>query len=78
MLGAYIAYSAIGRFGTTVPGYWLAVLAAGRLTWLPVTETLTREAIDISGLAPDRATTTRELGEFRGGKRLGANYHQKS
>ena len=28
MLGAYIAYSAIGRFGATVPGYWLAVLAA--------------------------------------------------
>src|SRR6266576_5703020 len=28
MLGAYIAYSAISRFGTTVSGYWLAVLAA--------------------------------------------------
>src|SRR5438552_8255163 len=28
MLGAYIAYSAIGRFGASVPGYWLAVLAA--------------------------------------------------
>jgi len=28
MLGAYIAYSAIARFGETVPGYWLAVLAA--------------------------------------------------
>src|SRR6266581_3700482 len=28
MVGAYIAYSAIGRFGATVPGYWLAVLAA--------------------------------------------------
>jgi len=28
MLGAYIAYSAIGRFGTTLPGYWLSVLAA--------------------------------------------------
>jgi len=28
MLGAYIAYSAIGRFGTTLPGYWLCVLAA--------------------------------------------------
>jgi branched-subunit amino acid ABC-type transport system permease component len=28
MLGAYIAYSAIVRFGTTIPGYWLAVLAA--------------------------------------------------
>jgi branched-chain amino acid transport system permease protein len=28
MLGAYIAYTAIGRFGSTLPGYWLAVLAA--------------------------------------------------
>jgi branched-chain amino acid transport system permease protein len=28
MLGAYIAYSAITRFGATIPGYWLAVLAA--------------------------------------------------
>ena len=28
MLGAYIAYSAIRRFGTTLPGYWLSVLAA--------------------------------------------------
>ncbi len=28
MLGAYIAYSAIGRFGSTLPGYWLAVLVA--------------------------------------------------
>ena len=28
MLGAYIAYSAIGRFGTAIPGYWLAVLVA--------------------------------------------------
>ena len=28
MLGAYIAYSAIGRFGTTLPGYWLGVLTA--------------------------------------------------
>jgi branched-chain amino acid transport system permease protein len=28
MLGAYIAYSAIGRFGASVPAYWLAVLAA--------------------------------------------------
>src|SRR5947199_1022415 len=28
MLGAYIAYSTIGRFGTTLPAYWLAVLAA--------------------------------------------------
>ncbi|HTR57174.1 MAG TPA: ABC transporter permease [Casimicrobiaceae bacterium] len=28
MLGAYIAYSAIARFGVTIPGYWLAVLAA--------------------------------------------------
>ena len=28
MLGAYIAYSAISRFGSTLPGYWLAVLAA--------------------------------------------------
>ena len=28
MLGAYIAYTAIGRFGTSIPGYWLAVLAA--------------------------------------------------
>ena len=28
MLGAYIAYSAIVRFGTTIPGYWIAVLAA--------------------------------------------------
>jgi branched-chain amino acid transport system permease protein len=28
MLGAYIAYSAIGRFGTSIPAYWLAVLAA--------------------------------------------------
>ncbi|HEX8013488.1 MAG TPA: ABC transporter permease [Casimicrobiaceae bacterium] len=28
MLGAYIAYSAIGRFGTTIAGYWGAVLAA--------------------------------------------------
>jgi len=28
MLGAYIAYSAIGRFGTTIAGYWLCVLAA--------------------------------------------------
>jgi branched-chain amino acid transport system permease protein len=28
MLGAYIAYSAIGHFGASVPGYWLAVLAA--------------------------------------------------
>jgi branched-chain amino acid transport system permease protein len=28
MLGAYIAYSAIARFGATVPGYWLSVLAA--------------------------------------------------
>jgi branched-chain amino acid transport system permease protein len=28
MLGAYIAYSAITRFGVTIPGYWLAVLAA--------------------------------------------------
>jgi branched-chain amino acid transport system permease protein len=26
MLGAYIAYSAIGRFGSTLPGYWVAVL----------------------------------------------------
>jgi branched-chain amino acid transport system permease protein len=28
MLGAYVAYSLIGRFGATIPGYWLAVLAA--------------------------------------------------
>jgi branched-chain amino acid transport system permease protein len=28
MLGAYIAYSAIGRFGATITGYWLAILAA--------------------------------------------------
>ena len=28
MLGAYIAYSLIGRFGATLPGYWLAVLGA--------------------------------------------------
>ena len=28
MLGAYIAYGAIARFGATIPGYWLAVLAA--------------------------------------------------
>ena len=28
MLGAYIAYSLIGRLGATVAGYWLAVLAA--------------------------------------------------
>jgi branched-chain amino acid transport system permease protein len=28
MLGAYIAYSFIGRLGTTIAGYWLAVLAA--------------------------------------------------
>jgi len=28
MLGAYIAYSAIGHFGASVPGYWLAVLTA--------------------------------------------------
>ncbi|HSS71139.1 MAG TPA: ABC transporter permease [Casimicrobiaceae bacterium] len=28
MLGAYIAYSAIARFGATIPGYWLAALAA--------------------------------------------------
>ena len=28
MLGAYIAYSLIARFGATIPGYWLAVLIA--------------------------------------------------
>jgi branched-chain amino acid transport system permease protein len=28
MLGAYIAYSAIGRLGNTFSGYWLAVLGA--------------------------------------------------
>jgi branched-chain amino acid transport system permease protein len=28
MLGAFIAYSAIARFGSTIAGYWLAVLAA--------------------------------------------------
>jgi len=28
MLGAYIGYSAVARFGTTIPGYWLAVLGA--------------------------------------------------
>jgi branched-chain amino acid transport system permease protein len=28
MLGAYVAYGAIARFGATIPGYWLAVLAA--------------------------------------------------
>ena len=28
MLGAYIAYSLISRFGATIPGYWLAVLIA--------------------------------------------------
>jgi branched-chain amino acid transport system permease protein len=28
MLGAYIAYGLIGRFGATLPGYWLAVLGA--------------------------------------------------
>ena len=28
MLGAYIAYTAIGRFGGTIAGYWLAVLVA--------------------------------------------------
>ena len=28
MLGAYIAYSLIGRFGASLPGYWLAVLGA--------------------------------------------------
>ncbi|HVP89444.1 MAG TPA: branched-chain amino acid ABC transporter permease, partial [Casimicrobiaceae bacterium] len=31
MLGAYVAYSAIGRFGATIPGYWLAVLGAALL-----------------------------------------------
>jgi branched-chain amino acid transport system permease protein len=31
MLGAYIAYSAIGRFGATISGYWLAVLGAALL-----------------------------------------------
>ena len=31
MLGAYIAYSAIGRFGATIPGYWLAVFGAALL-----------------------------------------------
>ncbi|HET9764806.1 MAG TPA: ABC transporter permease [Casimicrobiaceae bacterium] len=28
MLGAYLAYSAIERFGASVPGYWLSVLGA--------------------------------------------------
>jgi branched-chain amino acid transport system permease protein len=28
MLGAYVTYSLIGRFGATLPGYWLAVLGA--------------------------------------------------
>ncbi|HUH94859.1 MAG TPA: ABC transporter permease [Casimicrobiaceae bacterium] len=28
MLGAYVAYSAIERFGANVPGYWLSVLGA--------------------------------------------------
>ena len=28
MLGAYIAYSLIGQFGATIPGYWMAVACA--------------------------------------------------
>jgi branched-chain amino acid transport system permease protein len=28
MLGAYIGYSAVAHFGSTIPGYWLAVLAS--------------------------------------------------
>jgi len=28
MLGAYIAYSLVARFGATIPGYWLAILLA--------------------------------------------------
>jgi branched-chain amino acid transport system permease protein len=28
MLGAYIAYSLVARIGTTIPGYWLSILAA--------------------------------------------------
>ena len=28
MLGAYLGYSAVAHFGTTIPGYWFAIVAA--------------------------------------------------
>src|SRR6266508_3726339 len=28
MLGAYLGYSAVAHFGTTIPGYWFAIIVA--------------------------------------------------